>query len=254
MGYITDLPTQANRLVGQGRKPRVRYYDKGMEASDSWYVPFPYLTVFLRAVGGVVENIGGIMNRVVPLRFAEYTWCIANDCQVEYVGWNAATNTFAGCIASISYRTPIYPVDGADAFMSLSTQAQAVSMATPAGLLSGSGGRVGSDTQYNAGGMTYTWSFHKLATFDPSQYAGIGTVVNSNTWRGFSAGTVKFEGVGANKTTSFNGVTSWEVQFPFQVRFVPWNYEFMDDGSLGAVTYNGTSRYPAVDFASTFGF
>ena len=254
MGYINELPAEAKRLVSQGRKPSVRYYDKGMEASDNWYVPFAYMTNFLRTVGGTVENIGGILNRVVPLRFNEYTWCIAYDCSVEYVGWDASTNTFKGIMAKISYRTPPYPVDGTDAFMTLGTQAQAVGMATPAGMLSGSGGRVGSDTQFQAGGMTYRWDFHKLASFDPSAYAAIGTVVNSNVWRGFAAGTVKFEGVGANRTTSFNGVTSWEVSFPFQVRFVPWNYEFMDDGSLGAVTYNGTSRYPAVDFASTFGF
>ena len=254
MGYVTDLPSQAKRLVSNGKKPNVRYYDKGMEASDNWYVPFAYMTTFLRIVGGSVENIGGLINRVVPLRFAEYTWCIAYDCNVEYVGWDSASNNFAGIQARISYRTPPYPVDGSDSFMTLNTQAQTIAMQAPAGLLSGSGGRVSSDTQFQAGGMTYNWTFHKLASFDPSSYAAIGTVVNSNTWRGFAPGTVKFEGVGATRTTSFNGVVSWEVNFPFQVRFVPWNYEFMDDGSLGAVTYNGTSRYASVDFASTFGF
>jgi hypothetical protein len=254
MGYITDLPTQAKRLVGQGRKPSVRYNDKGMEASDNWYAPFAYLTPFLRTVGGTVESIGGILNRVVPLRFAEYPSCIAYDCNVEYVGWDKTANNFSGIMAKISYRTPPYPVDGTDSFMTLNTQAQAVGMPTPAGMLSGSGGRVGSDTQFQAGGMTYNWTFHKLASFDPSQYAGIGTVVNANVWRGFAAGCVKFEGVGASKSTSFNGVASWEVNFPFQVRFVPWNYEFTDSGTLDAVTYNGTYRYPPVDFASVFGF
>jgi hypothetical protein len=254
MAYITDLPDVAKRLVAQGHKPSVRYFDKGMEANDSWYVPFEYMTTFLRTVGGTVENIGGILNRVVPLRFAEYTWCIAYDCNVEYVGWNATTNNFKGIQARISYRTPPYPVDGTDAFMTLGTQSQTYAIPAPAGILSGSGGSVSNDRNLDCGGMTFRLDFHKLASFDPSTYVSVGTVVNLNIWRSFAPGTVKFEGVGANRTTTFNGMTSWEVSYPFQVRYIPWNYEFMDNGSLGAVSYNGTPRYASADFSSVFGF
>ena len=254
MGYITDLPPEAVRLIGQGKKPTVRYYDKGMEATDQWYVPFGLLTPFRRAVGGVVESIGGLMNRVVPLRFAEFPSCIAYDCQTDYVGWDAAAGTFKGVMARIAYRTPPYPVDGTDAFMTIGTQAQNFPINAPAGLLSGAGGRVSSDGGGTVGGMTFRIELHKLASFDPASYSAIGTVVNQNAWRGFAPGTVKFEGPSGTRTVSFNGVATWEASLPFQVRFVPWNYFWTDGGTLEEVTYNGSFYYPKVDFASVFGF
>ncbi len=220
-----------------------------------WYVDFADLATFLRVVGGTAESIGGVLTRIVPLRFKDYDWAIAYDSNVEYVGYNSTTNTWKGAMATISYRIPDYGVSGTDAFLTISTTPQNRLMPLWSSGAAMASGAVGGELHYEVPGFTYNVAMHRLADVPFSTWQSYAGYSNNATWRTFPAETVKFMGPTVQRTSAFNGVTTYEVTLAFEVSRVNWNYEFNAAGTLAYAYYGAsTKRHPTADFTSVFGF
>ena len=273
MSSIRDLPATAVRLTLPGLRPQLREVlgrDGGYEASDAWYVPWADVDGdgvgdyyrLMDVVAGSTEAIASSAfgSRYIPLRFPVPNQTIlATGADSEWLGWDRAatgpageTGWYQGAIVRIQYKTPRWDTSGTEAMVQIRGQHATYPMLIPAGGLAIGSSVNATPTVRQVGGYTYHVSLRNVAGFDPAVW-GPGTsrqgVINAGPWRGLPAGSVKLPGVAFTRTIRWGGTTTDDVEFPLEVRDVPWDQEYDATGSLGT-----HAMYTAVNLSTLLGF
>jgi hypothetical protein len=236
-----------------------------VEASASWWVDNADLTAALGVIGGTVETVSGFgspITRVVPLRYPEYTWIVADNLRAVACGHDqkrvSTDGFYTGWKIHVHFRKPRYDIEGPDAFLSVSWQSTGRILPGPASAFVGAGS--GLHPIHDPGlwvpGRDYTITLHQLPIANLDDYLAFWTgaqrSVNASTYRGIPAGQLMFNGDSGYRTTTIANVTTYEVSLSFSASNVPWNQEVMGDGSLEDLLMDGNPRYPAIDFLTLF--
>lgn len=243
MAYVSDLPTSCKRLYSQGERPSWKWNGRKLAASDVWLVPTSARLTFMRTVGGTIEDVGGVLSRVVALRFKEFDFATA--VSMESVGAFGAPSGSTVSTASwpydkvrIDYESPDYGED----YISTSFAPLQRQEFKPAAVALGL-----ADDPID--GMTYNVTLHKLARVPLDDWANAAGKINNATWRGFPAYCVKFVGPTGQQEQQFNGVTSYTPTLRFDVSRDRWDYAYDFTG-----TWTSKGLPTAIDFTSLFGF
>jgi hypothetical protein len=242
MAYVRQLPTTAKRQYGRGERPTWEWNGNQLKASDVWVVPWSDIPTFQRIVGGTIEDIGGIVERVVPLRFNEYEsavavrmTCLTPEGSVS--GTDTASAHWEYERIRVDYETPNYGED----YTSLTFAPHQRIEYKPAAVLSGL-----ADDPIN--GLAYNLTYHKLASVPLDAWADIAGRINNATWKGYPAYHVKFDGPSGEQKQQFNGVVSYSPTLTFLVSRERWDYAY---DATGAWVSKGVPA--AIDFTSYFG-
>jgi hypothetical protein len=247
MATVADLPASAKILYGPGGQISGQVFAQ-CGADLTWSVPDVDVQQFLTVVGGGVSGGQGSTQWVIPLRHPSFTQLYAKSISGKTLGYDTVRKYFAMWAITVHFETPPYATNGPDAFLTIQGRPGGRAMALPA-----SGGTLadGSRTAHDPGqwvpGFTYDVTVHQLPYLNEGGWLGFIRCVNSTTFRNCPPGTVLYSGPAFNRTTTFSGVTTYEVTHSFEVSAVDWNSEYGMDGSLQEWTSAGNTRYPKVD-------
>jgi hypothetical protein len=237
MAYVTELPATAKRSAVRGERPRADWDEDVFQASDTWLVPREDLAAFLRVAGGTVESIGGVLTRIVPLRFKEFPFAIADKISWQADGWDRTRNDFDIERVSIQYSTPKY----GDDFTSVDWSPDVRAVNKPVTSYSGI-------APEDAAGLRYNLTMHKLASVPLETWRAASGKINNAAWRGFATGTVKFDGPSGQQRTTLGGETTYQATLVFRVNRLRWDYDFDATGAWVSV-----GSPPTEDFTAVFG-
>jgi hypothetical protein len=240
MARWTELPAGCKRSAVDGERPGWRWTEGVFECWDTWLVPRELRTEFLRIVGGTVENIGGILKRVVPLRNKDFDYAIAEEVNgsVDRGGWDRARNDFDYERVRIVYRTPKY----GDTFTSIGFAPDERRVNKPVTSASGL-----ADEPSN--GLVYNLTFHKLASVPLDTWSAVSGKINNATWRTFPTGTVLFTGPAGEQEAKMTGeITYPSVTLVYRVNRLRWDYDYDATGAWVSVGVP-----PTADFTAAFG-
>jgi hypothetical protein len=251
MSTPADLPPSAKRLFRPSGRVGGRTYDQ-MTGQCSWYVLATEITAFCRVVFGATNTVNGY-GYVVPMSHPDFPWLYAKSFDGEWCGWDQVNNHVLGYKVTVTFSSWPFAFSGSDAFLTIQSQPSGRAMALPA-----SAGTLtdGTHPAHDPGGyfpgITYTITQHQLAYLNEAYYLTFANCVNSVAWRGYSAGYVLYNGPGITRTTTFAGVTTWEVTHTFEVSANQWNYEYGANGNLQEWKPNGVDRHGVADLNQVF--
>lgn len=200
--------------------------------SITYIVPAGQLKGFLEVVGGKAELVGNGVTRVVPLRHPYYPFMVAD--RVECEGWGMEDGNPTHWFATVDFATPDYDLDGKNAFLTIEGQGSHELVPLPNGSIKFlDGSRPTQAVGYPMGSMTVSVTIHQLPYLDLGRYLPYVGRANNAGFFGWPAGHVKYAGVAFYRTSTFSGVTTYQVTHQFQCREVPWGFEQHPDGITG---------------------
>lgn len=240
MATIEDLPVTAKRSTKDGERLEARWTEDVFECSDTWIVPREDVPAFLRAAGGTIESIGGVLSRVVPLRNEDFPFAIATDISFSYNqgGWDQVANDYDVARIRVRYQSPRYDEE----YLSINTSPDTRILYKPASVNSGLAQEV-------VHGLQYSITQHKMATASHATYAAYGGYINNASWRGFPTGCVLYVPPTSSQTFTVGGENSYSITHGFRVSRIRWDYEYDPSGTLVS---QGVP--PTADFTTVFGF
>jgi hypothetical protein len=254
MAYPDELPSSAKRLYVPGKRPGFRYSEDGFECWDTYSFDYADFKPALTIIGGTVESIGGVLDRIVPLRNADFLNAIAYDAQVDEEGWNTSANTPAKVFIKVMYRLPRWATNGSEAFLSFATSGGVRTLQAPVGAATAGSGAFAHAIGNQVPTTVYTVTSHNLATLSASTYSPYKGYVNSDTWRGFDPNTVMFRDVSSSQSQAVNGQSTFDLSFVFEHCRIAWTQEYNSAGTLTTFTVGGSAQPPSTSFISLFGW
>lgn len=206
----------------------------------------------MRVIGGTVENVGGVLLRVVPLRFSEYDFAIAYDCDWSFNAWNHDEGTYGKAFIRVRYRLPKYALEGSDAYLSFRT----TSGSRPVPIIpTGTVGPAYAVGNENVPTTVYSVMSHNNFQLSPETWRQYAGYTNQAAWRGFPARSLMFYPPESHQTNQVAGTYSYDVDFRFEACRVLWTQCWDTGGNLVDLEFvGGGLRVPEVDYASVFGF
>ena len=234
------------RSYVRGERPGWHYRreDGTFECWDTWLIPHAVLVRALELINGKVEVIGGTAARIVPLTNTDFSNAICYDAQGDADGWNRSTSTQYLHRAKLLYHIPPYPLTGSDAYMRKNTAPGVRAMQLPPALTN-----LPAWTTDNIPTTIYQFELVNLASIDVPSLTAYGGYRNTDTWRGFGPGTVKFIPPTSFEQRTVAGGRQYSATYGFEVCRVPWDQEYNEAGTLVSINYP-----PGTSFSTLFGF
>lgn len=262
MSLVSDLPASA-KLLSKDASPTLSEsmgQQSGYSGRMSWYVPWADLYTFMDVVAGSTEYVSvGVFVQYIPLRFPVPNQIIlAESAEAQYIGWDKtgtnpitgeATGWYYGAKVTVSFATPQRPVSGTDAMLTVSRSPAPAPITYPAGTVSVGSGVNPEPITRNVQGWTITYGLQNVGGYSDTTFAPYAGYLNANTWRGYPAKTLMFNGVSSTQSSRFDGANTVDLQLPLQYREVPWDQEPDSSGGLSSHSLYGT-----IDYATLFGF
>ena len=254
---IYELCPSAYRLGGKDKKFRLGGSDlhtgTHRQAEDTWRVKNAELFNFLKVTEGFppeeIDIGGGItFESYVPLRFPYLvTGVLADGYTVEGIGTPFGKNQYYEFYdVTITYSSPRYAIVGPTAMQSVSTGDGTKAIAGP--------GR----WPIPIPGYVYSWTLHRVASFDMEKYRANSGTVNSVPWRNMPRGHTLFRSPVSSEEYLSDGSTSNTITLPIEISALEHNFEIDASGKLERPTFrdfNGMVRnkHLYVDFNILFG-
>jgi hypothetical protein len=251
MSTPSDLPKSAKRLFRPAGRVGGRVYD-AMTASCSWFVAATDITAFCQVVGGATSVVNGY-SYVIPMTHPDFSWLYAKTLDGEWCGWDQAGNHVSGYKMTVGFSSWPFNFSGTDAFLTVTGQPSGRTLGLPAsaGTLT-DGTHPAHDPGVYVPGISYAITQHQLLSFNESYYLTFENCVNSAPFRSQPAGCVLYNGPSFSRTTTFAGITTWEVTHNFEVSALSWNGEYGANGNFQEWKPNGVDRHAAVDLNQIF--
>jgi len=235
--------------------------DVGTEATMAWYCLQTEIAAALPVIGGTVESLtvfGQVVYRIVPLRHPTYSWLIADEIQVESLGWDYTAST--GITAetdnkvTITFRSPNYGTSGDMPFVEFSGNVSPRMVQAPASAYQ-SGHQPFADDPEQANGADFTLTLHQMPTYNLGDWIAAANSTNSYPFMGCPADTVLYLGPQWSYSQQLGGTSSYRVGLGFKVSAPDqlWSYGYLSDGTWGQIRKtDGSPRYTQIDFNTLF--
>jgi hypothetical protein len=256
MAEPEQVEVYAKRSYVKGERPRWSWDRNtgGFTCEDTWLVPWENLVTFVQIAGGTVENVGGTLLRVVPLKNKDWPGALLTRMSGQDDGWDIARNDRDYCRVRCEYEVPKYGLGGDDAYLTFSIGGGQRQMTLEPGAITAGTGSFGLPRVEPVDTTVYRVTSHNLAALSADTYSPYKGYINDADWRGFPQYTVKFADVTSNESRAPNNTPQYTLEFVFEHCRIPWNQEYNSAGTLTTTTWNGGLKPPSTGFSSLFGW
>lgn len=248
MSTIADLPNGWTRIPQSTRVRWVR--GGGLEAEATWYGPWSTYAAFLKAVGGLEQEIeypgGGTVTRVVPLKFPsdspDFENCYAVDAELEGTGFPAEHPTegitYTHARARVYFRSEAFYAFGEDRPMLTYSSSSGLDFITRPGTayeMPSDDLRLNQDVGVPVAWRDFQITLYGLTESADDLYDALLGKLNSVDFEApngqtYPPGTVLYFGPATNYTRTIGNVKSWVVSHRLKYREVPHDEIMRPDG------------------------
>jgi|GEM_PF-3846186 len=242
MALILDSPVSVRTLFREGGEGSGDA--SGMGASVAFHVGVGVggaaidLIPFLQFLGGAPETVtigGVVVERVVPLRHPYFTDMVAVAAR-----WRRAGKPIDVAPGATDWKVTVdfalvpYPFDGSTPHFTLRRRYGASAITLPGQAFAVGGVKLNHDVARVIPEILYSATAYNVPTMDDSVYRTLAGKVNAGTFLGAAPGTVRFDGVEDEITTTIGLVHNRTVTLSLAFRPRSWNEILLPSGVWAA--------------------